>query len=267
MRRIWATPGLDDLSVAEWKRLLAHVAKHRFVGIEPLIAGPYKLPVAAIRELLHESDLLLTGLRTGAIAAVHGVTLGHPDPSARSEAVARLNEVIRYGAQLGQPGSRPRLLVGLLQGPVEAGGSVEQTSERVVESMRLCADAAAGYDMEIDLEPVNRYELGYHNRVQEIVRVIQRIDRPNVRILLDTFHMNIEEASISAAVVQASPFLGHLHIADSNRLAPGRGHFNFSEFFALIKAVGYEGDVTVETPMPDQYEAISISARSLDCLL
>jgi sugar phosphate isomerase/epimerase len=118
--------------------------------------------------------------------------------------------------------------------------------------------------MEIDLEPVNRYELGYHNRVQEIIPVIQQIDRPNIRVLLDTFHMNIEEASISAAVVQAAPYLGHLHIADSNRLAPGRGHFNFSEFFALLDAVGYEGDVTVETPMPDQYEAVSISARSLD---
>jgi len=263
MRRIWATPGLDDLAVAEWKRLLAHLAKHRFVGIEPLIAGPYKIPIATIQELLQESGLVLTGLRTGAIAAVYGVSLGHPDPTVRSEAVARLNEVTRYGAQFGQP----HLLVGLLQGPLEPGQAVEQTSERVIDSLRLCADEAADYGVEIDLEPVNRYELGYHNRVHEIIKVIQDIDRPNVRILLDTFHMNIEEASISAAVVQAAPFLGHMHLADSNRLAPGRGHFNFSEFFALLKAVGYEGDVTVETPMPDQYEAISISARSLDCLL
>jgi hypothetical protein len=130
MRRIWATLGLDDLSVAEWKRLLAHVAKHRFVGIEPLIAGPYELPVAAIRELLHESALVLTGLRTGAIAAVHGVALGHADPSVRSEAVARLNEVIRYGAQFGQPQSRPRLLVGLLQGPVPARACVSVPMKR-----------------------------------------------------------------------------------------------------------------------------------------
>jgi sugar phosphate isomerase/epimerase len=263
MRRIWATPGLDDLPLVEWKKLLAHLAKHRFVGIEPLIAGPYKLPVETIQELLQESGLVLTGLRTGAITAVHGVTLGHPDPTARSEAVARLNEVIRYGAQFG----RPRLLVGLMQGPLEPGQAVEQTVERIIKSLRLCADEAADYAMEIDLEPVNRYELGYHSRVQEIIEVIGRIDRPNVRILLDTFHMNIEEASISAAVVQAAPLLGHLHLADSNRLAPGRGHFNFSEFFALLKAVGYEGDVAVEAFVPDQYEAVSISARSLDCLL
>jgi sugar phosphate isomerase/epimerase len=263
MRRIWATPGLDDLPAAEWKRLLGQMAKHRFVGIEPLIAGPYQLPVATIREYLQASGLALTGLRTGAIAAVHGVTLGHPDPTVRSEAVARLNEVIRYGTQFGQP----RLLVGLLQGPLEPGQTVEQTAERVIQSLRLCADEAADYGMEIDLEPVNRYELGYHNRVHEIIEVIQGIHRPNVRILLDTFHMNIEEASISAAVVQAAPFLGHLHIADSNRLAPGRGHFPFSEFFALLEAVGYKGDVTIEARVPDQYEAISISAQNLDCWL
>jgi len=263
VRRIWATPGLDDLPMAEWKRLLGHLAKHRFAGIEPLIAGPYALPVATILELLGESGLALTGLRTGAIAAVHGVTLGHPDPNLRSQAVARLNEVIRYGAQFG----RPRLLVGLLQGPLEPGQTVEETSQRVIHSLRLCADEAATCGMEIDLEPVNRYELEYHNRAHQIIEVIRRIDRPNVGILLDTFHMNIEEASISAAVVGAAPFLGHLHIADSNRLAPGRGHFDFSEFFAVLEAVGYQGEVTVESPMPDQYEAISISARSLDCLL
>jgi sugar phosphate isomerase/epimerase len=263
VKRIWATPGLDDLPVAEWKRLLAHLAECRFEGIEPLIAGPYATPVATILELLGESGLALTGLRTGAIAAVHGVTLGHPDPSLRSQAVARLNEVIRYGAQFG----RPRLLVGLLQGPLEPGQTVEETAERVVHSLRLCADEAATYGMEVDLEPVNRYELTYHNRVRQVIEVIRCIDRPNVGILLDTFHMNIEEASISAAVVAAAPFLGHLHIADSNRLAPGKGHFDFSDFFAVLEAVEYQGEVTVETPMPDQYEAISTSARSLDCLL
>jgi sugar phosphate isomerase/epimerase len=154
-----------------------------------------------------------------------------------------------------------------MQGPLEPGQAVESTVERIIESLGLCADEAATCGMEIDLEPVNRYELGYHNRVHEIVEVIKRIDRPNVRILLDTFHMNIEEASISAAVVQAAPSLGHLHIADSNRLAPGRGHFNFSEFFALLEAVGYEGDMAVEAFVSDHYEAVSISARNLDCWL
>jgi sugar phosphate isomerase/epimerase len=263
MKRIWATPGLDELQVHEWDHLLAHLAKHRFVGIEPLIAGPYQLAVATIRELLQKHGLAITGLRTGAITMVHGVTLGHPDPSVRDEAIARLNEVTRYGSEFGQP----RLLLGLMQGPLKSGQTVELVAERIIESLRVCADEAGNYGMEIDLEPVNRYELGYHNRVYEIIELIHRIDRPNVRILLDTFHSNIEEASISAAVVQAAPLMGHLHLADSNRLAPGQGHFPFAEFFALLKVLGYEGDVTIEARVPDPYEAISTSARCLDCWL
>jgi len=263
MRRIWATPGLDDLPVAEWRTLLAHLAKLGFAGIEPLIANPYALPADTIHALLRESRLAITGLRTGAIATIHGVTLNHPDPEVRSEAVARLQEVIHYGAQFGWP----HILVGLIQGPLAQEQTVTQARKHIVGSLRLCAEEAAQHGMEIDLEPVNRYELGYHNRVEEIIEVIHRIDRPNVRILLDTFHMNIEEPSIGAALISAAPLIGHIHIADSNRLAPGRGHFDFREFFALLKSIGYKGDVTVEVlHVPDQHEAARMSARYLDCI-
>ncbi|MFH1927843.1 MAG: sugar phosphate isomerase/epimerase family protein [Chloroflexota bacterium] len=263
MRRIWATPGLDDLPAEEWKVLLAHLADLGFMGIEPLIAGPYALPIGTIQELLQKSGLAITGLRTGAITVAHGVTLGHPDSAVRAEAVARLSEVIRYGAQFGQP----RILVGLMQGRLEQGQTVGQAKEHITDSLRLCADEAAQYGMEIDLEPVNRYELGYHSNVYEIMDVVRRTDKPNVRILIDTFHMNIEESSIGAALVSAASLIGHVHIADSNRLAPGMGHFDFSEFFAVLESVGYNGDVTVEALYePDQYEAARISARYLDCI-
>ena len=263
MKRIWATPGLDDLPVPEWKRLLAHLADQGFAGIEPMISGPYVLPLQMIQGLLRESGLAITGLRTGAITAAHGVTLGHPDPAVRTEAVGRLKEVIQYGTRFG----RPRLLVGLMQGRLEPGQTVEQAAENIVEGLRVCADEAAEYEMEIDLEPVNRYELGYHSRVDEIVEVIHRIDRPNVGILVDTFHMHVEESSIGAALVRAQPVLGHVHVADSNHRAPGMGHFDFAGFFAILRSLGYKGDVTVEALVQDQYEAARLSARYLDCIL
>jgi sugar phosphate isomerase/epimerase len=262
MRRIWATPGLDDLPVAEWKRLLTHLSKQGFVGIEPLIAGPYALPLETIHTFLQDSGLAITGLRTGAITEVYGVTLGHPDPAVRNEAVARLNDVIRYGSHFGQP----RILVGLMQGPLEPGQTVAQAEEYIIDGIRLCADEAARYGMEIDVEPVNRYELGYHSRVKEVIAVIRRVNRPNVRILLDTFHMNIEESSIGAALVCASSLFGHVHLGDTNRLPPGMGHFDFREFFAILRSLNYRGNVTVEAIVQDHYEAARVSARYLDCV-
>ena len=260
MRWIWATPVLDDLPVSEWRPLLHHLAGLGFAGIEPLIGGPYALPVAAIQELLEESGLKITGLRTGGITIARGVTFGHPDEKVRAEAVDRLKEVIQYGSQFG----RPRMLFGLMQGALEPGQTVEEAQEHIIANLRLCADEAVRYGIEIDLEPINRFELGYHRQVHEVVEVVKRIDKPNVKILIDTFHMNIEERSIGAAVIAAGDLIGHVHIADSNRLAPGQGHFDFRQFFALLQAVGYEGDAAVEAlHVPDQYEAARLSAQYL----
>jgi len=242
MRRMWATPALDDCSIEEWRTFFKHLAELKYFGIEPLISEPYKMPHKQIISLVGESGLKLTGLRTGAITAKHGVVFNHPDKSVRDEAVQRVIEITRYGSRFGSP----RLLVGLLQGPLLPGEKLSEAVLFIVECLHRCAIEAAHYGMEIDVEPINRFELDYNHTVSDVITLIQQVGQPNVRLLIDTYHMSIEESSISEALIQAQPLLGHVHLADSKRMAPGLGHFDFREFFTILKDYSYKGDVTIE---------------------
>lgn len=263
MKKIWATPALDDLTPREWKRLLLHLSENGFHGIEPLISGPYELKKETIRELINESGVMITGVRTGAITAKHSVTFSHPEQKVRAEAVIRFKEIVHYVAEFGNP----RLLVGLMQGRLQPAQSLTDAEDNIIECIRDCADEARQYEMEIDIEPVNRYELGYHSKAEEVIEFIRLINRPNVRILLDTFHMNIEEASIESALIKTAPFLGHLHISDSNRLIPGKGHFNFRGFFKALRGLVYDGDVAVEADIHNLYDDIRNTAIYLNNII
>jgi len=85
---------------------------------------------------------------------------------------------------------------------------------------------------------------------------VRRVGSPNIKVLLDVFHMNIEELSIAAAIRTTGDKLGHLHIADSNRLAPGMGHVDFAEIAAALSDIGYQGWVSGEhLSLPDSFAA------------
>jgi sugar phosphate isomerase/epimerase len=106
------------------------------------------------------------------------------------------------------------------------------------------------------LEPINRYEMNYLNTVSEAMAILERVDLPNVTLLLDSFHMNIEESSIPLAITQARGHIGHVHFVDSNRWPPGFGHTNMPEIYMMLKSLGYEGYLGIETlPRPTPLEA------------
>lgn len=263
MGKIWATPTLDELPVKEWEILLKHLSSMKYAGIEPLIYEPYKMPSDEIISLLDKNGLKFTGFRTGGISIKHGTTFSHPDPSIRDEAVKRFIEVIHYGTKFGNP----RLLVGIMQGRLLPGQNLSEAELHILECLKRCAIEAARYGMEIYLEPINRFELGYHKTVSEVIEVIEKINEPNVKLLFDTFHLNIEESSLYAALIRAKPLLGHIHIADSNRLIPGSGHIDFKEFFSLLRTLDYQGDTTIEvTSSGDLLKEITLTAAFLDTI-
>lgn len=96
------------------------------------------------------------------------------------------------------------------------------------------------------LEPLNRYETSFMNRVEQAVTVAGRINHPRVRALADLFHMNIEESDLVAPIRDAGNWLGHVHIADNNRLEPGAGCMAMGLPLAALKSAGYTGFVSLE---------------------
>ncbi len=95
-------------------------------------------------------------------------------------------------------------------------------------------------------EALNRYETNLGFTLEECCAYVDRIGSPALKVVGDTFHMNIEEASLPAAVEKAGPKLAHLHLPDSHRLAPGGGHIDFPPIFEALRKIGYSGYVSFE---------------------
>lgn len=118
--------------------------------------------------------------------------------------------------------------------------------DRSIASMKEAAKLAAGLNVQLNLEVVNRFEQFIMNTSSEAVEFVKRVDSSSVKILLDTFHMNIEEDSIQSAVETAAGYLGHVHIGENNRRPPGHGHIPWNELASSLKRINYKGYVVME---------------------
>jgi D-psicose/D-tagatose/L-ribulose 3-epimerase len=118
--------------------------------------------------------------------------------------------------------------------------------ERSVTSMREAIHSAEDNNVTFSMEVVNRFEQFLMNTAEEGVAYVKEVGSPNAKVLLDTYHMNIEEDSIAAAVETAGEYLGHVHIGENNRKPPGYGHFPWAELASALKSTGYAGDIVME---------------------
>lgn len=116
-----------------------------------------------------------------------------------------------------------------------------------IANMKALADMAASYQISLGMEVLNRFEGYLLNTCEEAVAYVNEINRENVYVMLDTFHMNIEEDSIPAAIRLAGNRLGHLHVGEANRRPPhNRGRINWEDIGLALEEIGYDGDVVME---------------------
>ena len=118
---------------------------------------------------------------------------------------------------------------------------------RAITNVRELGDMAAAYGITLGMEVLNRFEGYLLNTCEEALDLVTKIDRPNVKIMLDTFHMNVEEDSFGDAVRLAGPLLGHMHVGEANRRPPHEGgRIPWKEIGDALHEIGYDGDVVME---------------------
>ena len=125
-------------------------------------------------------------------------------------------------------------------------GNKEPIVERSVDSMKNIVKTAEDYGVTYCVEVVNRYEGCILNTAAEAMDYIKRVDADNIGVLLDTYHMNIEEDSFRDAILTAGDKLLGLHTGDNNRRCPGRGHIDFDEIFKALAEVKFKGRIVSE---------------------
>lgn len=133
---------------------------------------------------------------------------------------------------------------------VPAGLSHEKASAQLVRFLRMAGDAAASRGITIVIEPLNRGESNIINSVTEGVEYARRADHESVRVLADLYHMMVENEPLDV-VAQWSEWLEHVHVADSERGAPGSGSYPYAAFFDHLHDSGYSGSISIECRWDD----------------
>ncbi len=126
------------------------------------------------------------------------------------------------------------------------GRDREQCWEHCVGSMKEIMKSAEDNGVIFSLEVLNRFEHFLINTCEEALRLVEAVGSPNLKILLDTYHMNIEEDSIGEAIIKGGDKIGLFHIGENNRNVPGRGHIPWDEVVAALKQIDYQGDTAME---------------------
>jgi 5-keto-L-gluconate epimerase len=242
---------------------LQRIAELGYDGVELAIRDPQLVDLDKLERLIEACKLSIPAIGTGQAWGEEGLSFTDPDASIRGAAIERIKKHIPAAFRFGS-----LIIIGLIRGIIKPGVNPEQAMDWLVEAMRECTAAASPYGIRLALEPINRYETTLINTCTEGQNLIDRVGADNFGLLLDTFHMNIEEPDIDVSIRACSKSLFHFHVADSNRWYPSAGHLDFKSILDTLTAAGYNGWVSGEfLPKPDSEISASKSIENLRQIL
>ena len=250
---LWAT-AVDE----SHDGILEQIKEIGYDGVEVPI---FEHDAAAFQRLGGKLDEL--GLeRTAVTVSTGDANPISPDSSVRAEAVTRLKGAVDMCELVGAP---------MLCGPYhsalgEFSGAMPSEEEWAngKATLREVADYAGEKGVTLVLEYLNRFELYFLNSAADCARFVREVDHPNLRMMYDTFHANIEEKDITEAVKSCIDVCAHVHISENDRSTPGSGGVDWDTSFAALKEVGYEGWMVGEAfglSLPDLAAATKIWRR------
>lgn len=237
---------MNVLSVSEWTLQAASTSE----AIDRVAAAGYPaIEIAAVPEL----DVLAAHERLEArgltVSSMCWIGLGYPDRDCahESEHVRRKagNYLRTCLEQAHALGAGTLVLVPTFRTEPHRSGR-EAELDRAAQTISSAVEAVAGDELVIALEALNRYETHLLRTLDDADQLRRLIDSPNVRLMADVFHMNIEEDSIADSLRAHAEHIAHVHLADSQRREPGSGHLDFAAVFEALADNGYTGPLAME---------------------
>ncbi len=242
----------------ELHEALKLAAEFGFKGIEYNIPNPFEVDFKRLLKLTEDYGLRISAISTGSAYLEYGLTITHPNSSIREKALKFMRKYIEHASA-----HNSGVVVGLIRGRRD-NRAVEEIAESLISSIRTLEDHCSSYDVFLLIEPLNRYETDYINSVEEALQIVEQTG-DYVKLLLDTFHMNIEERNMCDAILRAGRSIGHVHIAENNRLPPGLGSICWKNVVQHFYRVGFNGYLSLEAlPRPSFKEALKQTAETLN---
>jgi D-psicose/D-tagatose/L-ribulose 3-epimerase len=248
---VWVSP----LTTETLAQLAPKIAELGFDWIELPIENPGDYDYACAAELIRDCGLSVSA----AAAMAPDRDLIHPDERIRANGMAVVRHCIDAAQTLGATN-----LIGPMYAAVGrtwqmSAAERERDTELLTGQLRELADYAGERGVVLCIEPLNRFETSFLNLATQGVELIDRVAHPACQLMLDTFHMNIEEASLGAATRAAGPRLRHFHACENDRGAPGSGHVPWNDVAAALRDIGYDGPVVIES-FTDKVKSIARAA-------
>ena len=219
----------------------AKIASWGYDGVELAVRDPSLVNAGELERVVIDNGLVVPAIGTGQAWGEEGLSFTSNDPAVRAAAIERISSHVPLAAHLDAV-----VILGLIRGITPDGQTHEQSMEYLVEAIQQCAAAAEGTGVRFALEPMNRYETDLIHTAAEGLELIERVGADNFGLLLDTFHMNIEEPDIGESIKESGDRIFHFHVADSNRWYPGAGHLDFGAILKDLENTGYQGFVSGE---------------------
>jgi sugar phosphate isomerase/epimerase len=248
------------LLAGELEGNLAKVSRMGYDGVELITTNPAGLDRISLKKILAQYHLQVSAIASGGITFAAKLTLLNPDSNVVSLARQRLDEMIDLASDL----DAPIVTVGSFRGRVVDDKS--RSLQVLAEILRKAGERAVKGGVRIALEPLNRYETDLLNTAAQTLEFLQEVNHPAVGVLLDTYHVNMEESSWTEPFRQVmnAQKLFYVHLGDNNRLSPGKGLIDFPAILRTLYEGDYCGWLTAELlPLPDPESAIYDTATAM----
>lgn len=230
-------------------------------GVELMTRDPRNLDGEQMHRSLTNQGLELLGLCSGHVFGEDRLGLVGLGEETGLRAMERLKAFVDFAAQFGGEGTLVN--IGRSRGPGYRRDA-ERTLSEMEAAFRTLAEYAAPRGVKIVLEPINVLQAAYIHTAQDGIAMVQRVSHPNFGLMLDTYHMNIEDVDIYDSLRQARPYLWFVHFTDNNRRWPGSAHLDFARIVAVLEEISYRGYISLEIlPWPDPDTAARSSIQSL----
>ena len=227
----------DPASYRDWAEFegdLACLKQAGYDAVELQIADPAKFDEPRVRKALQAAGLPMCAFQTGGTYTSCGNCLSTADEEIRERTIKLLLSFVDLAARW-----KAVIVLGSLQGRFMDEPDRVAGEERIRAAIRTVGEYAAPRNVVIAFEPVNHGEISFHNTIAEVAAVVREINLPSVRLMVDTFHMNIEERDMLAPLPGIQDLLAHVHLSETSRNVLGEGHWNTRGFLVELRRLHY----------------------------
>jgi sugar phosphate isomerase/epimerase len=226
-------------------------------GIELSLLEPEKIDVKKIIEIKSSYDMEIPALGTGGTYIRFGYSLGHIEDSIRKKAIERVNKYVEFALE-----TQSKVIIGLIRGRYNYQSNEKKEKLNIISSLKECCKIAENNDIIFLFEPINQFEVDSYNTILESVNLLDELGSDHIKLLIDSFHTNLEEDPlyIWEYMKEKTSYVAHIHLADDNRRAPGTGHFDFRTFLNIFKQAGYDGYASIEAIMKPSFEDVALNS-------